>query len=166
MKNFLLTVIFLGITTGMEAQNYTREAGIRGGLTSGFTFRQYLNDHLSYEGLLSFRQRGLQLTVLRQIHEQEPNDYVDNLFLVYGLGAHAGFYYSDIYRSMWYRDYYYSQPVFSPVIGIDGYVGAEYRFTTVPFGFGIDYKPFFEFSTVQFFRLRLWDFAFTARYRF
>ncbi len=166
MKPFLLLALFFGMMSGLEAQNFTREAGIRGGLTSGLTYRQYLGDRLSYEGILSFRQGGLQLTVLRQIHEPEPNDYVENLFIVYGFGAHAGFYFSDRYRSMWNHDYFYPEPVFSPVVGIDGYAGAEYRFVSVPVSFGIDYKPFFEFSSIQFFRLRLWDFALTARYRF
>ncbi len=166
MKHVLLLLIFSSALATLEAQNYSREAGIRGGLTSGFTYRQYLSDDLSYESILSFRQGGLQATILRQIHEPKPNDYLDNVFFVYGFGAHAGFYFSDRYRSVWYHDYYYPQREFSPVIGVDGYLGGEYRFTTVPISLGIDYKPFFEFSTIQFFRLRLWDFAFTAKYRF
>ncbi len=166
MNRLLLIIVFTATACTLSAQNYTREAGIRGGMTSGFTYRQYLSPYLSYQGILGFRQGGIQFTVLRQIHEPEPNEFIENLFLIYGFGLHAGFYYSDRYRSMWYYDYYYSQPVFSPVIGVDGYAGAEYRFVTVPIGFGIDYKPFFEFSTRQFFRIRLWDLAFTVSYRF
>lgn len=166
MKQLLLTLTLLGLITSLQAQNYTRAAGIRGGFTSGFTYRQYLDERLSYEGLLSFRNGGLQLTVLRQIHEAEPNAWIDNVFFIYGFGAHAGFLYSDRYRSIWYQDYYYNRRVFSPAIGVDGYLGAEYRFVTVPLSFGIDYKPFFEFSTIQFFRLRLWDLAFSFKYRF
>ncbi len=166
MKNILLIAFLLGLLPRLAGQDYRREIGIRGGLTSGFTYRQYLSERLSYEGILSFRQGGLQLTALRQIHEQEPNELVENLFLLYGFGAHAGFYYGDRYRSMWYYDYYYSHPILAAVAGIDGYIGAEYRFSTVPLSFGIDYKPYFEFSSVQFFRLRLWDFAFTFAYRF
>ena len=166
MRRFLLVIFITTSAFVLNAQNYTREAGIRGRLTSGFTYRQYLSPYLSYQGIIGFRQGGCQLTVLRQVNEPEPNEFIENLFLVYGFGLHAGFYYSDRYRSMWYFDYYYPRPMFSPVIGVDGYAGLEYRFLTVPLGFGIDYKLFFEFSTRQFFRIRLWDLAFNVSYRF
>ena len=166
MKHLALIAFFTASAFMLNAQNYTREAGIRGGLTSGFTYRQYLSPYLSYQGILSFRQGGSQLTILRQIHEPEPNEFIENLFLVYGFGLHAGFYFTDKYRSIWNYDYYYSHQVFSPVFGINGYIGAEYLFVTVPLIFGVNYKPYFEFSSRQFFDMRLWDLAFSVSYRF
>lgn len=165
-KTLIFTAGLFLIVSGLHAQAFMKEAGIRGGLTSGFTYRQYLNEALSYEGLLSFRQGGAQFTILRQIHEPESFGISDNLWFTYGYGAHGGFFFSDVYKFMWHNEFYYPQRRFSPVIGIDGYAGIEYRVDEFPVTFGLDYKPFFEFSVYQFFRLRLADMAFTVKYRF
>ena len=73
-----------------------REAGVRGGITSGFTYRQYLDEYLSYESILSFRQAGMQLTLIRQIHEGPSVLDIDaNFNFLYGFGAHVGFFFTD-----------------------------------------------------------------------
>jgi hypothetical protein len=165
MRKILLTLL-LGISICASAQYNGREAGIRGGITSGFTYRQYLEDNFSYEGLLSFRKNGLQFTLLRQIHEQTLYDVSDNLFLVYGYGAHAGFFYDSKYRILFYSQVYYPERRFSPVIGLDGYGALEYRLSSFPLTLALDYKPFFEISAYQFFRISIWDLAFAVKYRF
>ena len=101
----------------LNAQVYTREAGFRGGISAGITFRQYLNEHLSYEGLLSFRQAGIQFTVLRQVHETTLSEYAENFFLVYGYGAHAGYSYTNRYRTAYWNEIYYPYRRFSPCWG-------------------------------------------------
>jgi hypothetical protein len=166
MKITFLAFCLSALSLQGFSQVFNREAGIRGGLTSGFTYRQYLDEYLAYEGLLSFRQGGIQFTALRQVTEPESFGISDNLWFVYGYGAHAGFYFSNVYKSMWYHDYYYPQRRLSPVLGIDAYAGLEYRVDEFPITIGLDYKPFFEFSVYQFFRLRLADMAFTVKYRF
>jgi len=162
------TFTILLLITGLNAfsQNFTREAGIRGGLTPGFTYRQYLDDNLSYEALLSFRQGGMQFTLLRQEHEQALLEYSENIFFVYGFGAHAGYFYSDYYRLYLNHEVFYRQPKFSPVIGIDAFAGLEYRLETLPLTVALDIKPFFELSTAQFFKLRVMDLALAVKYRF
>jgi hypothetical protein len=165
MKNLLIP-LFLGICLSANAQIEGKEVGIRGGITSGLTFRQYLEDNFSYEGLLSFRQNGLQFTLLRQIHEQSFFEVSDDLFLVYGYGAHAGFFYSSDYNLFIYNRVYYRERRFSPVIGIDGFAGIEYKLSSFPLTIAFDYKPFFEASAYQFFKISIWDMAFAVKYRF
>jgi hypothetical protein len=165
MKNLVLFII-AWVPFLVSAQPYEREAGLRGGLSAGISFRQYLHEQLSYEALLSFRNTGMQLTVLRQVHQYALEDFFDNMFFVHGFGAHAGYNFTDRYRSSLGRDVYYSYRRISPLIGVDGYAGIEYRFESIPLSIGLDYKPFFEFSFYQFFRLQIWDFAFSAKYRF
>ncbi len=165
MKKLLLPILLL-ISFSLEAQYSGREVGIRGGITSGFTYRQYLEDNFSYEGLLSFRKDGLQFTLLRQIHEQTLFDVSDNLFLVYGYGAHAGFFFDSEYKLFMFNHVYYPERRFSPVVGIDGYGALEYRLSSFPLTIAFDYKPFFEISTHQFFKISIWDMAFAVKYRF
>ncbi len=149
-----------------SAQDAGKEVGIRGGITSGITYRQYLEHNFSYEGLLSFRQDGLQFTLLRQIHEQALLDVSDNLYIVYGYGAHVGFFYASDYKMFIYNRIYYPERRFSPVVGIDGYGALEYRMSSYPLSFALDYKPFFEVSTYQFFKISIWDMALAVKYRF
>ena len=165
----LLIVLIISILPGsvLFSQNFMREAGLRGGLTSGYTYRQYLDEYLSYEGIFSFRKAGMQFTLIRQVHEMNPVlDLGTNFNFLYGFGGHVGYYFSDYYKVFGNAEYYYDQKMFSPVVGVDAYAALEYRLDSFPLVVGMDYKPFFEFSMYQFFKLRLWDFAFNIRYRF
>ncbi len=162
----LLPALLLLMSLSVYGQYTGRMAGLRGGITSGLTFRQYLEDNFSYEGLLSFRQDGMQFTLLRQISEQTLFNVSDNLYMVYGYGAHAGFFYSSEYRLFLNNRVIYPERRFSPVVGVDGYGGLEYHFTSLPLIVGLDYKPFFEVSAYQFFKMSIWDMAFTVKYSF
>jgi hypothetical protein len=115
---FISLIIFFVLSFQTFSQNYLSEAGIRGGITSGITYRHYLNDNLAYEALLSFRNGGLQMTLMRQIRELTLTEYVDNLYFTYGFGAHAGFFYSNKYDFLWYNDFYYTDRQFSPVLAL------------------------------------------------
>ncbi|MCK4919764.1 MAG: hypothetical protein KAS71_01885 [Bacteroidales bacterium] len=167
MKNlFSIIILSFLLTSSVLGQNILREGGLRGGQTSGFTYRHYINEYLSYESILSFRKSGMQVTLLRQLHEQESIiDIGYNFHFLYGMGGHAGFFFTDKYSSLGYENYY-SQKIFSPVIGIDAYAAIEYHLNSYPLIFGIDYKPFFELSVYQFFNMSIWDTSFTIKYRF
>jgi hypothetical protein len=165
MKKLLL-IPFILISHCLFAQYEGKEVGFRGGLTSGITYRQYLEENLSYEGLLSFRQDGMQFTFLRQTHEKSFTEISENLYLVLGYGAHAGFFYASEYKLFLFSKIIYPGRKFSPVAGLDGYAGIEYRFNSIPFTVSLDYKPFFEISPYQFFKISIWDMAFGVKYRF
>jgi hypothetical protein len=85
--------------------------------------------------------------------------------MVYGYGAHAGFFYSSDYKFL-YNRIFYPDRRFSPVAGIDGFGALEYRLNSFPLTFAIDYKPFFEISPYQYFKISIWDMAFALKYRF
>jgi hypothetical protein len=90
MKQCIL-IGFLLISLQGSAQDYMRSAGIRGGFSPGLTFRTYLDPQLAYEGLLSFRENGLQFTVLRQHFKPTLWNLSEGFFLTYGYGGHLGF---------------------------------------------------------------------------
>jgi hypothetical protein len=158
---FLLLFLAPGILT---AQNYTRNAGIRGGQTSGFTYRQYLDESNAYEALLSFKQGGLQLTLLKEFVQPYFNEYSDNIYLIWGYGAHMGTHHTYAWEIFSKR--YYDLSAITPLFGIDGYAGLEYRVREIPLIIGADFKPFFELAGARFFSMSVWDFAITIKYNF
>lgn len=164
MKHTVITVLLL-ISIPAGAQDFMRSAGVRGGLTSGISYRGYLNPELAYEGLISFRDNGLQFTLLRQHFEPALWHLSDGFFITYGYGGHAGFTNSQTHRHL-YKTVHRPDKKFSPLLGMDGYAGIEYHFPGIPVQIGLDYKPFLEFSLYQYFRMSAWDVAFTLKYKF
>ena len=162
---YILTFFLLLMINTSYSQNYTQAIGFRGGYTSGVTYRQYIDDNEALEGIISWKTKGLIISVIKQFSEPYSFDFSDHLFVCYGYGGHFGYKYSDHYNSFFGRFNYQSKKI-SPIVGMDGYLGLEYRIYELPFIFGIDYKPFFEFSTRQYFRLQLGDVAFAVKYRF
>jgi len=158
-------IILLCFPIKALAQMEVKEVGIRLGYTSGVTFRVNLEDELSYEGQLGYRDHGGIFTVLRQQHLEMGMDRFGNWDFLYGLGAHIGFYFTDSYR-IFFREVYFGHEVFTPVVGFDGYVGIEYQLVEAPVSFGISYQPFVEMSLKQLFGVNFWDFGFTVKYRF
>ena len=164
MKQTILPfLLFLSIP--LYGQDFMRAAGLRGGTNSGLTYRQFMDPSLAYEGLLSFRGDGLQFTVLRQRFEPALQNFNEGFFLVYGYGCHAGFTNSHTYL-IFNRHYHYGTDKFSPLVGMDGYLGLEYYFPDLPILVGVDFKPFIELSLYEFFRINIWDAAFTLKYTF
>jgi hypothetical protein len=163
MKNLVFIILMFSLP--VNAQNYFKAAGIRGGISSGFTYRQFLEPDLAYEGLLSFRKGGIQFSVLRQRFQPTHWKISEDFFFVYGYGGHVGFTYTDTYKFI-FREYYHSDKRFSPLIGMDGYLGLEYHFPALPVQIGLDYLPFFELSVFEFFQVSIWDIAFNIKYTF
>lgn len=161
----LLSIIILIISIDGYAQFYPLEAGVTGGLSSGLNFRAYLDESLSYEAQLSFRNEGLQFNLFRQVHEEMEMTENGTIYFVFGYGAHAGFYYTDRYNVL-FREIYFGRDVFSPLLGIDGYAAIEYRMYDTPISFGLSFKPFMELSLKQIVGVNMWDFGFTFKYRF
>lgn len=161
---FLFLTLLCIIHIQANAQNYTRNAGVRGGITAGFTYRNYMDESNALEGILSFRLNGLQVTGLREFFMPKLEEYSENIYMVWGYGAHAGTTYADSWN--FGTRTYFSSRKFSPVIGIDGFAGLEYRIREFPLVVGIDYKPFFELSANRFFNLQIWDLAFSLKYAF
>ena len=158
---FILICLFTGV---LHAQNYTRNAGIRGGLTGGFTYRQYMNDANAYEGILSFKQGGLQLTLLKQFVQPYFTEHSDNIYLVWGYGAHLGTHRT--YAFEIFSKKYYNFNSITPISGLDAFAGLEYRIREIPLIISADFKPFFDLVGIRFFSMSVWDFAISLKYNF
>jgi len=165
MRKFYIILFILGLSSAVYSQFYTKEVGFRGGYTSGITFRVNLEENLSYEAQLAYRDNGGIFTMIRQQHLEIGMDQVGNWEFVYGFGMHAGFYFTDTYRIL-FREVYFGREIFTPVFGMDGYVGIDYKLENVPMSFGVSFQPFMEISLKQIFGINLWDFGFSVRYRF
>jgi len=164
MKN-LYIIIFLCLSTTAFAQMEIKEVGIRLGYTSGVSFRVNLTEDLSYEAQLGYRDKGAIFTVIRQDHMEMGMDRFGNWEFIYGIGAHAGFYFTDSYK-IFFQEVYFGREIFTPVIGFNGYAGIEYRLIETPVSFGVSYQPFMEISLKQLFGVNFWDFGFSVKYRF
>lgn len=152
-----------------SAQEKKVQAGIRMGVTSGFTGRVINSDMWSLEGMIGFRSGGAQLYGLLEKHKQLDFPRTDRFSLYYGGGAHFGFVgYHKYYAHEYYDhyDYWDRYGNYGVAFGIDAVLGMEYSLRSVPITFGVDYKPFFEFYGPFYFRVNFWDFAAGIRYTF
>jgi hypothetical protein len=147
-------------------QEYRYSAGLRGGYSSGITFEAYLDDFNAFKGLMSWRDKGMQFTGLFEHYKPVFTKRSDHFFVYYGIGGHIGY-------TRWYKKYYsddqyytYYENVASPVFGIDGIVGLEFRLYKVPLAFDLDFKPFVEVFGQTAFKTVFSDFAFGIKYNF
>jgi hypothetical protein len=156
MRKFLLLVTGLALTALVpaEAQNYDQGIGLRGGATSGITYKQFLSEQDAVEFIAGFQGDGLRLTGLYERHT--PAFDVAGFHWYYGAGGHIGFY--DNNYDPPYRDNDYNT---GTAIGVDGIGGLEYRITDVPIVVSADIKPFIEFTEPD---IYLWDAGFSVRY--
>ena len=165
MRKYYIIIFLLALSGTAFSQYYAKEVGLRGGYTSGITFRVNLEEDLSYEAQLGYRDNGAIFSFIRQKHREMGMDQVGNWEFIYGFGAHAGFYFTDTYRIL-FREVYFGREIFTPVIGMNGYVGIDYKLEELPMSFGVSFQPYMEISLKQIFGLNLWDFGFSVRYRF
>ena len=137
MKNLkrivLGLVLLIGFGTASQAQNMSTGIGARLGFDSGLTVKHFLNSQNAVEGLLSFSPKYFQLTGLYEW--QQSIHQVNNLYWYFGAGAHLGAIHKDKHD--------YSN---SFLVGIDGILGLEYIFPTVPLTLGLDWKPAVNFT--------------------
>lgn len=167
MRYLIIHIIgLLLIFSSVKAQNYTRALGLRGGFSSGLAYRHYKYDYRAYETLFGIHSNGMKLTFLIEQYRPAYFEFADeNLWYSFGFGAHAGWHVTDHYE-IFFMKYYYDNRMVAPLVGFDGLLGLEYHLKELPLIFGLDYKPFIEFSTRQFFKLNLSDAAFFVKYKF
>ena len=164
MRHFTI-IILLTLSTSAFSQYYHKEIGVRGGYTSSFVFRVNLDETISYEWQLGYRDNGMILAVIRQKHQEIGMNRYGNWDFVYGFGPHAGFYLTSSSRIP-FREIYFGREIFTPVFGFNGYMVIEYRLVEIPVTFGVNFQPHMEISLKQLFGINLWDFGFNVRYRF
>jgi hypothetical protein len=165
MKHIYLTLLFLVLTVGLNAQDFNQAFGARIGLRSGVVFKRFVNDERALCGLLTFQGGGAQLTALRQFHQPMFLSISSNMFVYYGYGAHIGYtLWGD--ADMVFNGVSYSQRKLTAQAGVDANMGIEYHFLKYPASISIDYKPFFELDSRQLFKGSYLDIAVTISYTF
>ncbi len=166
LKYLLLTIFFLvTISIHSYSQNYTRAVGIRGGSRTEIHYRSYSRDDQSYDFLFDFHRNNMRFTALKLQFQPYQRLKTDNLWFGYGYGGHLGYTYSDEFKLLFNR-YHFDDKTLAPVLGVDGYLTIEYRLPEIPLILGADYKPYFEFSTRQYFGLYLGEIGFTIKVQF
>ena len=121
MRKIILTLVLaISIVALASAQDYKTGVGLRAGFSNGLTIKHFVSEKAAFEGLLSTRWRGFDITGLYEIHHQAFE--VEHLNWYYGVGAHIGFWNGN--NVPWTTgDTSYT------VIGIDGILGIEYSFS-------------------------------------
>jgi hypothetical protein len=164
MRSALL-VFGLFLANVISAQNYTRDFGVRLVDHLSVTCRQFVEEDQAIEGMLFIGRQGMTITLMKEYFQPALGHISENLYFQYGYGAHIGFRYTDHYKVM-NRTYRLEEYRFSPLLGINGLVGLEYRFPEFPFLISIDLKPYFEYSTIQIFSMYLQSIGISVKYRF
>ncbi len=164
----LVVLSLLMALINLSGQISTRQAGFRIGARSGIFYQvssETGNAETGYNAMISFNNHGLQLTGLKIVYENSLNGISSNLFFGWGYGGHVGFIYSDHLRAMG-EDYYFQDERFCPLLGIDGWLAAEYRIRDIPVIVSLNYKPYLEITIPAFVRIMPGDFGVSIAYVF
>ena len=164
LTGILFAVMFLNIPQFVKGQDHQTAISLRSGVSSGISLQFFGNENKALEGLLSFRNHGLQLTILKEYYRPILLRQSKHIYAYFGWGGHLGFEWPRYqgYHSEFPRRVYTS----GPLAGVDAIAGAEYRFNKVPITLGLNFKPFAEFSVSRFFSMNLWDVGFSIKYSF
>ena len=163
----LFTIYFILMGTFVFSQVENTSIGLRGGGVSGFTVKMVDYNLNAFELVLGFQKEGARLLGMIQKFRPIREDRIANLYIISGIGAHAGYisYNEDISKVINGITYYSYRKKYSPIIGIDLMIGIEYHFESVPFNISLDYKPYMEFFGEKNFKIDFWDIGFSLRYR-
>lgn len=170
MQNrFVILLILIGITLSTRAQElYQNSAGIRVGHTSGLTYKKFFEDDEAIEVMMSGR-RGMQITLSYQTYLPLEFSFNEGFYAYYGWGGHVGVErYNRLNKVLIQED----PPEFAferksyYTMGIDAYLGVEYRWLSVPMTISFDVKPYFNYIGMRYGRAKFWDSALSFKYVF
>ncbi len=164
MKHLFCFLVAL-LPLAAQAQDYQKAVGFRGGQGSGVYFRKFMDDEIALEAILGFRSGGAQITFLREKHQPIFTEKSDQFLLGVGFGGHVGFTHSH-YNQVLFERYYFPGRTFFPLIGLDAWVGLEYRFRSLPLVTGLSLKPGFDLFIPGFFNVHPANIALSIGYTF
>ena len=169
MRKTSITLLILLFSISMFGQLYEQRVGIRMGYTSGISGKIIKDRKVALEGILGFRQGGMQVYGLIEAQKPLIFDGIHDLQLYFGGGAHVGFV-NGVERYKSYNSpsgyYYYEERVTGPVLGIDAIFGVEYTLIKVPLTLAIDFKPFLEVQSFNRLKANFYDFSISIKYTF
>lgn len=172
MIKLLATLTIILISVGSSyAQYYANSAGLRLGGSSGITYKRFVTEVQAFELLLSWRDKGTQLTGLYMWNKPLNIGENEKFFFYYGGGSHFG-YVKRSNKVLYYPGeessspsfYYEDKAYFS--MGVDAILGIEYRFLSIPVTIALDTKPYFSFQGFRYTRSDFWDSSFAIKYTF
>jgi len=144
MKKLLFTTLLViciisisnaqGYKTGVGLRAGFSAGGLRSGSLTGLTIKHFISPKSAFEGLLTTKWKGLEVTGLYEIYNHPFETKRLNLYT--GIGGHICFYDGD--NLPWTAD---SKNV--TAIGLDGILGLEYSFLKAPVNISLDWKPDF-----------------------
>lgn len=124
MKKILAIVFCVVLSAGIaNAQDYRNAIGVRLGGGAGINYKHIMNNGNAFEAILDFSIFNTGAAYLTGLYEWYTPIGSNGFNIYYGLGAHIGAFDKDF------------------ALGIDGIIGLEYRFPSVPIALSLDYKP-------------------------
>lgn len=143
----LIATALLLFASRSQAQDYKWAAGLKfGGYENGISGKYFIDKGIALEGLLGFRNHGLVVTGLYELHR--PVFDVPQLNFYYGFGAHIGSAGEGTYRTFNGNDRFYNRP--QVLLGVDGVVGLEYLIPETPIAISFDLNPRIELANGPF----------------
>ena len=128
MKKFLLIIIIGCCSHSAFAQaKYDQALGLKFPLGFSVTYKKFISDSHNLEGQATFWNKGFRVVGLYEFNFYNLD--VDGLSWYVGPGAHLGF---------WKKEF---QDNSSIDFGIDGTIGLDYKFSTLPINLSIDWQP-------------------------
>ena len=170
-QGILLLSFFIIVQSSFAQGSYKHSAGIRLGNTSGLTYKTFLKGEQALELLLSGRNEGIQLTTTYLTHNQMEFSFNQNFYVYYGIGGHIGIErFQDLGKSIIPGEGGENTFVFDDrnyfTMGIDGILGLEYRWLSVPITISFDIKPYFNFIGLRYTQIKFWDAGLSFKYIF
>lgn len=169
MKKAAITILILVFASSAFSQVFEKQVGLRLGVTPGITGKIIKDDRTAIEGMVGFRNEGVQFYgLVESYHPLIKTDKV-HWMMYFGGGGHVGWIngYEKVRRwSNSYGYYYEDVRVSGMVLGIDGVIGTDYTFPKVPITLSIEFKPFVELQDFRRVEVNFWDFGFGIKYSF
>jgi hypothetical protein len=169
MKNTALIISIILFVLSAHGQTYEKQIGLRLGVTPGITGKVIKDDRAAIEGILGFRNGGIQLYGLIEKYVPLIKNPEQRWMMYFGGGGHMGYIngYNRVRRWSNTSGYYYEeQRIAGMVLGLDGVIGTEYTFPKVPITLSVEFKPYVELQDFRRFWVNFWDFGFGIKYSF
>lgn len=166
MMRFILTLVFISFIVNLNAQDYDRIIGVRGGIISGITYKWFEDDENAYEAMFSIKNRGIRISGFKEVHNPYLWEFSNKLFFFYGYGVHAGIYGKYKNEFSFIKTNYINTKRRYTVLGLDAILGVEYRVLRYPFVIGLEYIPFFDLFGPNYFNLHLGNTALSIKMKF
>jgi len=133
---FLIIIAILIFAFQSSHAQYNNALGVRLGTYNGLTFKHGFGSQKYFEGLLTSRWHGWQLTALFEYEGAISG--ASGLFWYVGIGAHVGQFDNYYYYN---KNVKYNQGDSQTYLGLDAILGIEYKFQSAPFVIALDWKP-------------------------